>query len=328
MDNIMMVSKKEKEDTVLQLDLMKNNVVDDSMTDLEDACQGGLIETSTQAVAVHLNLEDFGEFKYKVQSTRFCQYSPYTGWHLKRNEVMNIKIINSLKLSDPVIVRAILIRRNPVYRMYTVDQVCEKHREKMCSPADRVHVLQAAPGSPDWYYDDEGPRKSLCFEIGIPNSGFLATTIGLKCVCNDTCVTTMDPSFTATEASRDLMLVLTLESKTFKMVVARRSLMVWPKAAICDRDMRKLQRRKAKGGAAVAETRKRINTEKINLQPRPSTRLLVDVAKEEPTLAVAKLYPPCDEILEEGSEDTLVELVEETTDEKIRKVFDSSSDSE
>ena len=53
MDNIMMVSKKEKEDTVLQLDLMKNNVVDDSMTDLEDACQGGLIETSTQAVAVH-----------------------------------------------------------------------------------------------------------------------------------------------------------------------------------------------------------------------------------------------------------------------------------
>ena len=324
----MMVSKKEKEDTVLQLDLMKNNVVDDSMTDLEDACQGGLIETSTQAVAVHLNLEDFGEFKYKVQSTRFCQYSPYTGWHLKRNEVMNIKIINSLKLSDPVIVRAILIRRNPVYRMYTVDQVCEKHREKMCSPADRVHVLQAAPGSPDWYYDDEGPRKSLCFEIGIPNSGFLATTIGLKCVCNDTCVTTMDPSFTATEASRDLMLVLTLESKTFKMVVARRSLMVWPKAAICDRDMRKLQRRKAKGGAAVAETRKRINMEKIDLQPRPSTRLLVDVAKEEPTLAVAKLYPPCDEILEEGSEDTLVELVEETTDEKIRKVFDSSSDSE
>ena len=369
MDNIMMVSKKEKEDTVLQLDLMKNNVVDnDSMTDLEDACQGGLPETSTQAVAVHLNLEDFGEFKYKVQSTRFCQYSPYTGWHLKRNEVMNIKIINSLKLSDPVIVRAILIRQNPVYRMYTVDQVCEKHREKMCSSADRVHVLQAAPGSPDWYYDDEGPRKSLCFEIGIPNSGFLATTIGLKCVCNDTCVTTMDPSFTATEASRDLMLVLTLESKTFRMVVARRSLMVWPKAAICDRDMRKLQRRKAKGGAAVADTRKRINTEKINLQSRPSTRLLVDVAsnqkkptidkivqatigygiqnaikfgmsmekvdsyialaKEEPTLAVAKLYPPCDEILEEGSEDTLVELVEETTDEKIRKVFDSSSDSE
>ena len=91
MDNTMMVSKEEKEDTVLQLDLMENNVVDsDRMTDLEDACQGGLTETSTEAVAVHLNLEDFGNFKYKVQSTRFCQYSPYTGWHLKRNEVMNI----------------------------------------------------------------------------------------------------------------------------------------------------------------------------------------------------------------------------------------------
>ena len=103
MDNTMMVSKEEKEDTVLQLDLMENNVVDsDRMTDLEDACQGGLTETSTEAVAVHLNLEGFGDFKYKVQSTRFCQYSPYTGWHLKRNEVMNIKIINSLKSSSPI----------------------------------------------------------------------------------------------------------------------------------------------------------------------------------------------------------------------------------
>ena len=64
MDNIRMVTKEEKEDTVLQLDLMGNDVVDgDSMTDLEDARQGGLTETSTQAVAVHLNLEDFGDFK-------------------------------------------------------------------------------------------------------------------------------------------------------------------------------------------------------------------------------------------------------------------------
>ncbi len=58
-----------------------------------------------------------------------------------------------------------------------------------------------------------GERSSLCFMVGMAKpDGSLEATIGLKSMCNDSCSTCSDPTFKQTESSRDLLMVLTLES--------------------------------------------------------------------------------------------------------------------
>ena len=88
--------------------------------------------------------------------------------------------------------------------------------------------------------------------IGSPHSetGDLEETIGLKCICNDSCSTCDDQTFKQTESSRDLLLVLTLESLDYGIILARRHFGVWPKAVVRPKDLNKTERRKPKGGAA------------------------------------------------------------------------------
>ena len=83
-----------------------------------------------------------------------------------------------------------------------------------------------------------------------PETGDLEETIGLKCICNDSCSTCDDQTFKQTESSRDLLLVLTLESLEYGIILARRNFGVWPKAVVRPKDLNKLERRKPKGGAA------------------------------------------------------------------------------
>ena len=52
------------------------------------------------------------------------------------------------------------------------------------------------------------------------------------------------------EKAREMYLVLTLENEYTNRIVARRSLTVWPKAAINLRDLNKLTRMEPKGAAA------------------------------------------------------------------------------
>ena len=210
-------------------------------------------EKSSQAVATHLNINDFGQFIYKIQENQLCKYSKYTGWHLQRaTGMMKIKItFRNIKLKGPLMVRAVLVRKDVTYRHFGVDRICENHRKEV-SLDTKLHVLQAAPGLEGmWYFGETGPRKSVCFNIGPPDiNGLVEETIGLKCICNDSCSTCDDQSFKQTESSRDLLLVLTLESKDFGMILARRSIIIWPKAVVRPKDLNKPERRKPKGGAA------------------------------------------------------------------------------
>ena len=212
-----------------------------------------IYEKSTQAVATHLNINDFGHFVYKIQENQLCKYSKYTGWHLQRTTgMMKIKLtFNNIKLRGPLMVRAVLVRKNITYRHIGVDRICENHRKEV-SLDTKEHVLQAATGLEGmWFFGETGPRKSVCFNIGSSNdNGFLEEIIGLKCICNDSCSTCDDDSFKQTESSRDLMLVLTLESKDFGMILSRRSIGIWPKAVVRPKDLNKPERRKPKGGAA------------------------------------------------------------------------------
>ena len=212
-----------------------------------------IYEKSTQAVATHLNINDFGHFVYKIQENQLCKYSKYTGWHLQRTTgMMKIKLtFNNIKLRGPLMVRAVLVRKNITYRHIGVDRICENHRKEV-SLDTKEHVLQAATGLEGmWFFGETGPRKSVCFNIGSSNAtGFVEEIIGIKCICNDSCSTCDDDSFKQTESSRDLMLVLTLESKDFGMILSRRSIGIWPKAVVRPKDLNKPERRKPKGGSA------------------------------------------------------------------------------
>ena len=211
-------------------------------------------EKSSQGVATHLNISEFGQFTYKVMENQLCKYSKYTGWHLQRSTgMMKIKLsFKNLQVRGPMMVRALMVRKDETYRHFGVDRICENHR-KEASWESREHVLQAAPGLEGmWRYGASGPRRSICFMIGSPHSetGDLEETIGLKCICNDSCSTCDDQTFKQTESSRDLLLVLTLESLDYGIILARRHFGVWPKAVVRPKDLNKTERRKPKGGAA------------------------------------------------------------------------------
>ena len=219
-------------------------------------------EKSSEGIATHLNTFDFGNLQYKIEQNQRCRFSKYTGWHLQSSTgLMTIKLTFKdlpTRPPGPLLVRAVLVRKNKTYRHYGVDQICKKHRKEV--PTENwENVLQAAPGLEGrWKYGAKGPRSSICFNIGNPNqeSGHLEETIRLKCICNDTCRTCDDKTFKHTESSRDLLLVLTLETIEYGVILARRSFGVWPKAVVNPRELDKPERRKPKGGAAQLNKRK------------------------------------------------------------------------
>ena len=65
-----------------------------------------------------------------------------------------------------------------------------------------------------------------------------------------TFISTNTKDFNHPESSRDLYLILTLESIKDKTIIARRKIEVWPKAVVRDGELFKTERRKKKGGAA------------------------------------------------------------------------------
>ena len=174
------------------------------------------LEKSSRAISRHLSVENRGHFPFKIFANQFCKYSTFTGWHLTRSRGMmkiNVKFQNLNTLFGPLIVRALLVRKDSSYRHFGVDIICEKHKRDV-GVMSINHVLHPAPGMEfAIYFDSNGERNSLCFDIGKPKpDGSLEATIALKSMCNDTCFTCADPSFKQTENSRDLLLVLTLES--------------------------------------------------------------------------------------------------------------------
>jgi hypothetical protein len=232
-------------------------------------------EKSSQGVATHLNVSDFGQFQYKIMENQLCKYSKFTGWHLQRSTgMMKIKLsFRGLRIKGPMLVRALLVRKDETYRHFGVDRVCENHQKEVPWEG-REQVLQAAPGLEGmWQYGGGGPRRSLCFMVGSPHpeTGALEETIGLKCICNDSCSTCDDQTFKQTESSRDLLLVLTLESVDYRMILARRSIGVWPKAVVRPKELNKPERRKPKGGAAKLNKPRELQEQERAGWPAPAS---------------------------------------------------------
>ena len=191
-------------------DVIKSEVEDVVLFDpLHKEFNTKSLERSSQAKSTYLNIHDFGNFMYKIFENQFCKYSTFTGWHLQRScGMMKISLkFHKINVSaGSLIVRALLVRKDETYRHFGVDLICEQHRKEI--PQELIHhVLQAAPGLEHVsYLDNAGQRKSVCFRIGkVDSSGVMEATIGLKCICNDSCSTCEDPNFKPTESSRDLM---------------------------------------------------------------------------------------------------------------------------
>ena len=245
-------------------------------------------EKSSQAVSTHLNIKDFGNFRYKIFENQLCKYSKYTGWHLQRSSgMMKIKLdFEKLKFGqDSLIVRALLVRKDETYRHYGVDRICENHRNEV-GVGGRGHVLHPAGAlDGEWYFDKNGQRNSLCFKLGKPDiSGHLQSTIGLKIMCNDSCSTCDDPTFKPTESSRDLLLLLTLETTEFGIILSRRSIIIWPKAVVRPKDLNKPERRKPKGGAAKLNKKKEMilkMNENKSVSPGQSVLVKKDSSSEQ-----------------------------------------------
>ena len=212
------------------------------------------LEKSSKAVSRHLSVENTGNFTYKIFENQFCKYSTFTGWHLQRSCGMmkiNVKFQKLNMLYGSLIVRAVLVRKEDTYRHFGVDVICENHKRDI-GVESTDHVLHPASGmETSSYFDSNGERSSLCFMVGMAKpDGSLEATIGLKSMCNDSCSTCSDPTFKQTESSRDLLMVLTLESPDRNVILARRSIVIWPKAIVRPKDLNKPERRRPKGGAA------------------------------------------------------------------------------
>jgi len=67
--------------------------------------------------------------------------------------------------------------------------------------------------------------------------------------CNDSCYTCSQSDFKATKKSRDMLLMIMIEKKD-GIILARKSLMFWPKAVVKAKDLARKVRRKPKRGAA------------------------------------------------------------------------------
>ena len=206
-----------------------------------------------EALSPYLSTMDLGRFKFHIKENSHCQYSPYTGWHLQRGSGMMIASLTfeDIETRGNMIVRAVLVREDEAYKHFLVDRVCSIHSAAN-DPVGNENVLQPTPGQDGmWFYSTEGPRNSLCFNVGRPDlTGLLCCTIGIRSVCSDTCNTSSDRFFDFKQRSRDLLAVFTLEEKDTYSILARRSLRIWPKAVVRAIDIERKIRRLPKGASS------------------------------------------------------------------------------
>jgi hypothetical protein len=204
-------------------------------------------QDTSQSVAINLEIAEFGKLQYRVEPTEICTLSDKTGWHIKRKAgLMEIQIeASNLKPDESLRIRTVLVKKHQTYCSVSIDRICHKHQEEITT--DQNHVLQAAPGY-QFHYGKDGPRQSIIFPMKTREDGTIKGTIGVRWMCNDSCNTSADPTFTPTHASRDQYLILTLESRKHRSVLARRKILVWPKANVGSRDLHKKERRLPQGG--------------------------------------------------------------------------------
>ena len=218
----------------------------------EHAIKSGIhTENRSLATSLKAKLFDFGNLNFKIIENKHVRKSLATGFHVVRQAGnMEISVTTKAPTQDnQFCVRATLIRKHVEFQRHAIDQICAKHIH--CTiPELQEHMLQTNTSPEYCYYDDTNPRKSICFKLYPENEESNGShTISLKFICSSTCSVTKDQLYMP-ERGREMYLVLTLENEYTNQVVARRSITVWPKAAINLRDLNKLTRMEPKGAAA------------------------------------------------------------------------------
>eukprot|EP00090_Calanus_glacialis_P000082 TRINITY_DN1005_c0_g1_i1.p1 TRINITY_DN1005_c0_g1~~TRINITY_DN1005_c0_g1_i1.p1 ORF type:complete len:443 (-),score=98.20 TRINITY_DN1005_c0_g1_i1:359-1534(-) len=229
------------------------------------------VNYESESTSEDAKVEKFGDNDIKVkEEAKYCQWSPHNNLlHILYGKKGVIDISATFRgirfdlLVEEYIVRVVLIRANIQHRQYPVECVCLQHKGQ--SEEDTHQVLQAKPGtSPDkFWYTYDGLRKSIIFEAPRPDaSGNINVHMNLVSLCCDSCEAA-SPKYQSLintagkEAGRDWLLVITLESRKNERqtVLARDVRPCWFKAAVNPRDLKKLVRRKEKGGGAQKASR-------------------------------------------------------------------------
>ena len=172
---------------------------------------------SVEDVGVHTLTEDYEEFgniDLSVEETKLCMSSISTGYHVERKNGVfrgHVSFRGPLSSGDTTWLRCTLIRQDPAYRHFVVDTVCPKHRSQL-SPQMVPHVIRAVTQPNVTHKYEIGYRPSVLFSGESSGDGW-NTNMALWFVCSDTCWTTRDTRYHGKEASRDLFLMLTVESQ-------------------------------------------------------------------------------------------------------------------
>ena len=203
-------------------------------------------------------VEEFGNMDVKIEpiekeNNKLVAWSKANfTWHIKAGRdsyfPITIKAPNPSNEDGLKFIRLRLIRRNSMYRHIPVDTICNKHADTN-DPEDKGKVIQLVSGNCDTHWYSDGPRRSLCITYNKSNTEEIDLKIGIKIICSDTCQNSSKHKINR-EGARDLLLTLTLESKESEKEInikARRSISIWPKAKISDRELLKEVRRTQKG---------------------------------------------------------------------------------
>ena len=206
-------------------------------------------ESPSFSVAVDAPTSKLGDLKCTLTPNNTCAESRHTGVHLERERGrMHLNLaLQTTRKSRRLKIRAVLLRAHDNYRHLVVDRVCPKHVGN-CPKGTEDQVLAPGREGEGISFGEPGDlRRSVTWMTWSNDRGLMNEDICLLSRCTDTCQTSTRMGQGPPEASRDLLLVLTVEDTQEGQVIARESLRFWPKAKLATRELHKLVRRLYKG---------------------------------------------------------------------------------
>ena len=255
---------------------------------------GRALEPLCRATSRWPAVSNYGDLLIQVEENKKCRRSLNTGYHVVRSEgTLRIYFtVAGMPVQDDMIMRGVLVRKNKLYRGLCVERVCEKHEAEM----DQDNISQVLQGGNEhlgnWQFGKTGPRRSVEFKVGTTCMlGKLQGNISLRIMCNDACITS-NRTEQQPEASREMLIILTVESRKHDVILARRSIDVWSKSRIVTRDLAKPSRLLSKGPDMK---RYRPQTQALAQQARPNNvmnKRIQQVIKEAKRVGIS-LFELC-----------------------------------
>lgn len=223
-----------------------------------------------QTTNTRTEFEEFGQMELEIHENKNCRKSKYTGIHIERKTgLLTIKVSIKNEI-DPetqtqehsrLQTKATIFRENKAYTHFPIQTICEHHQNEHEDKTLINHVLRAIPdeNNPSTYKTDT--RNSIVFPMK-QHKEYMTNKMMLNFMCNDTCQTNYQQDFKAKESSRDRCISITIENPDTDQIIARTNINIWVKAAVKEKDLWKMTRREAKGGAAQTQQYRKRETEK------------------------------------------------------------------